>query len=101
MSAQQALPLPSAAPPNTVVINSRCSLRDRGGRVRAIVVAGLTVHRYCAEDAVAEAHAMVFIGGAGLRPANRGGARVCPIGAHRAAASKAICGGRDGGGRPR
>ena len=60
MSAQQALPLPSAAASNTVVINSRCSLRIEAAE-RAIVVAGLPVHRYCAEDAVAEAYAMVFL----------------------------------------
>ena len=60
MSAQQALPLPSAAASNTVVINSRCSLRIEAAE-RAIVVAGLPVHRYCATDAVAEAYAMVFL----------------------------------------
>jgi transposase len=60
MSAQQALPLPSPAASNTVVINSRCSLRIEAAQ-RAIVVAGLLVHRYCAEDAIAEAYAMVFL----------------------------------------
>jgi N6-adenosine-specific RNA methylase IME4/transposase len=60
MSAQQALPLPSPAASNTVVINSRCSLRIEAAQ-RANVVAGLLVHRYCAEDAIAEAYAMVFL----------------------------------------
>ena len=59
MSTQQALALPSPAASNTVVINARCSLRIEGERV--IVVAGLPVHHYRAEDAVAEAYAMVFL----------------------------------------
>src|SRR5258708_3743031 len=59
MSTQQALaPLPAAS--NTVVINARCSLRIEAGQ-RVIVVAGLPVHHYRAEDAVAEAYAMVFL----------------------------------------
>jgi transposase len=53
-----ALPLPAAS--NTVVINARCSLRIEAGQ-RVIVVAGLPVHHYRAEDAVAEAYAMVFL----------------------------------------
>ncbi len=57
MSAQQALALPRR---NTVVINARCSLRIEAGQ-RVIVVAGLPVHHYRAEDAVAEAYAMVFL----------------------------------------
>jgi transposase len=60
MSAQQALPLPSPPPSNTVVINARCSLRMEADQ-RAIVVAGLPVHHYRAEDAAAEAYAMVFL----------------------------------------
>jgi transposase len=60
MSAQQALALPSPAPSNTVVINARCSLRIEAGQ-RVIVVAGLPVHHYRAEDAVAEAYAMMFL----------------------------------------
>src|SRR5215470_37757 len=54
MSTQQALALPSPAPSNTVVINARCSLRSEADQ-RVIVVAGLPVHHYRAEDAVAEA----------------------------------------------
>jgi len=60
MSAQLALALPCAAPSNSVVINARCSLRVEEDQ-RVIVVAGLPVHHYRAEDAVAEAYAMVFL----------------------------------------
>src|SRR5260370_7229074 len=60
MSAQQAVALPSPAASNTVVINARCSLRIEADQ-RVIVVAGLPVHHYRAEDAVAEAYAMVFL----------------------------------------
>ncbi len=60
MSAQQALPLPLPAASNTVVINARCSLRIEGDQ-RVIVVAGLPVHHYRADDAVAESYAMVFL----------------------------------------
>jgi hypothetical protein len=60
MSAQQALALPLPAPSNTVVINARCSLRIEADQ-RVIVVAGLPVHHYRAEDGVAEAYAMVFL----------------------------------------
>ena len=60
MSAQQALALPLPAASNTVVINARCSLRVEADQ-RVIVVAGLPVHLYRAEDAVAEAYAMVFL----------------------------------------
>jgi transposase len=60
MSAQQVLALPSPAASNSVVINARCSLRIEAGQ-RVIVVGGLPVHHYRAEDAVAEAYAMVFL----------------------------------------
>jgi hypothetical protein len=60
MSTQEALALPSPAPLNTVVINARCSLRIEADQ-RVIVVGGLPVHYYRAEDAVAEAYAMVFL----------------------------------------
>ena len=60
MSAQQALALPVLAASNTVVINARCSLRVEADQ-RVIVVGGLPVHHYRAEDAVAEAYAMVFL----------------------------------------
>ncbi len=60
MSAQLALALPAAAASNTVVINARCSLRVEEDQ-RVIVVAGLPVHHYRAEDTVAEAYAMVLL----------------------------------------
>src|SRR6266704_16531 len=60
MSTQQALALASPAASNTVVINARCSLRIEAEQ-RVIVVNGLPVHHYRAEDAVAEAYAMVFL----------------------------------------
>jgi transposase len=60
MSAQPALALPSPAASNSVVINARCSLRIEAAQ-RVIVIAGLPVHHYRAEDAVAEAYAMVFL----------------------------------------
>ena len=60
MSAQQALPLPSPTPSNTVVINARCSLRIEAEQ-RVIVVAGMPVHHYRAEDTIAEAYTMVFL----------------------------------------
>jgi transposase len=60
MSTQQALALPSPAASHIVVINARCSLRLEADQ-RVIVVAGLPVHHYRAEDAVAEAYAMVFL----------------------------------------
>jgi hypothetical protein len=60
MSTQQALALPLPAASNTVVINARCSLRIEADQ-RVVVVAGLPVHHYRAEDAVAAAYAMVFL----------------------------------------
>jgi transposase len=60
MSPQQALALPSPAASNTVFINARCSLRIEADQ-RVIVIAGLPVHHYRAEDAVAKAYAMVFL----------------------------------------
>jgi len=65
MNGQQALPLPSPTPSNIVVINARCSLRTEADQ-RVIVVAGLPVHHYRAEDAVAEAYAMVFLVNSGF-----------------------------------
>jgi transposase len=60
MSTQEALALSSPTPSNGVVINARCSLRIEVDQ-RVIVVAGLPVHHYCTQDAVAEAYAMVFL----------------------------------------
>jgi transposase len=60
MSAQLAFALPSVVASNSVPINARCSLRIEAEQ-RVIVVGGLPVHHYRAEDAVAEAYAMVFL----------------------------------------
>ena len=60
MGTQHALALPEPAPSNAVIINARCSLRIEGDQ-RVIVVAGLPVHHYRAEDAVAETYAMLFL----------------------------------------
>ena len=60
MSEQQELPLPASGRPGTVIINARCMLRADGEQ-RVVVVAGLPVHHYSANDAVAEAYAMVFL----------------------------------------
>jgi transposase len=60
MSDQQDLPLRPSGTPGAVVINARCMLRSDGER-RVVVVAGLPVHPYSANDAVAEAYAMVFL----------------------------------------
>src|SRR5262245_47994984 len=65
MSTQHALALPLPAPSNTVVINARCSLRMEADQ-RVIVVAGLPVHHYRAEDTVAKAYAIVFLVGSGF-----------------------------------
>jgi hypothetical protein len=59
-SGGQDLALPSPAASNTVVINAHYSLRIEVDQ-RVIVVGGLPVHPYRAEDAVAEAYAMVFL----------------------------------------
>jgi transposase len=60
MNAQLALALSSPAASNTVVINARCTLRVEVDQ-RVIVVAGLPLHHYRADDAVAEAYAMVLL----------------------------------------
>jgi transposase len=60
MSAQQTLALPEPAPSSTVVINARCSLRAEADQ-RVLVVSGLPVHHYRADDKVAEAYAMVYL----------------------------------------
>jgi transposase len=60
MSRQEALALRSLAPSNIAVINARCAVRAEGDQ-RVILVNGLPVHHYCADDEVAEAYAMVFL----------------------------------------
>jgi hypothetical protein len=101
MSAQQALALPLPAASNTVVINARCSLRIEADQ-RVIVVAGLPVHHYRAEDAVAEAYAMVFLAESGFaqqmevaRAFARSERALAQTGDHRFAAGLDALGDRD------
>jgi transposase len=60
MRRREFIALPSSTASNTVFINARCSLQIEADQ-RVVVVAGLPVHHYRAEDAVAEAYAMVFL----------------------------------------
>jgi hypothetical protein len=60
MNTQLALGLPSSASLNTLIINARCTLRVQEDQ-RVIMVAGLPVHHYRADDMVAEAYAMVLL----------------------------------------
>ena len=60
MNAQLGLALAAAPASNTVVINGRCHLRIEESQ-RVVLVAGLPVHHYQVEDAVAEAYAMVLL----------------------------------------
>jgi transposase len=61
MNAQLFLALPTAkTSSNTVVINARCLLRIEESH-RVVIVGGLPVHHYQAQDSVAEAYAMVFL----------------------------------------
>src|ERR1035441_658517 len=60
MNTQLALALPSSVSSNIVVINARCTLRVQEDQ-RVIVVPGLPVHHYRADDMVAEAYSMVLL----------------------------------------
>ena len=60
MKAQLDLALPLQPASDSVVINARCLLRIEE-KQRVVLVAGLPVHHYQTEDAVAEAYAMVFL----------------------------------------
>jgi DNA-binding CsgD family transcriptional regulator len=60
VATQQDLPLPAPAPSQSVTINARCMLRAEG-KHRVVLVAGLPVHHYSADDSVAEAYAMVML----------------------------------------
>jgi transposase len=60
MAIQQELPLPPPVSSGVHSINARCALRAEGEH-RVVVVAGLPVHHYSAQDAVAAAYAMVFL----------------------------------------
>jgi len=65
MSGQISLQLPSPQTAGEVVINARCMLRMEDNQ-RVVVVAGMPVHHYNAEDEVAEAYAMVFLAESGF-----------------------------------
>ena len=54
------LPLSEPVSSGPVAINARCLLRAEGEH-RVVVVAGLPVHHYSAQDPVAEAYAMVLL----------------------------------------
>jgi len=60
MATQQDLPLPAPVSSGTTVVNGRCTLRAEGEH-RVVLVAGLPVHHYSANDAVAEAYALVML----------------------------------------
>jgi transposase len=64
MAVQQELPLPPAVSSGVRSINARCVLRAEGEH-RVVVVAGLPVHHYSAQDGVAAAYATVFLVDAG------------------------------------
>lgn len=69
MSGQIALQLPLSPTAGEVVINARCMLRMADDQ-RVVVVAGIPVHHYNAEDKVAEAYAMVFLADSGFAGQN-------------------------------
>ena len=56
---QLAWSLPAQPHSETVLVNARCTLRGEDGQ-RVLVVAGLPVHHFSANDPVAEAYAMVL-----------------------------------------
>jgi transposase len=64
MATQQELPLPPPVSSGVHSINARCAWQAEGEH-RVVVVAGLPVHHYSAQDAVAAAYAMVFLVDAG------------------------------------
>lgn len=69
MHEQIALALPPSGRSETIVVNERCTLRLEDEQ-RVVVVAGLVVHIYSAEDPVAEAYAMVLLVEAGYARQN-------------------------------
>ncbi len=69
MSGQLVLALPAPPSSETVVINSRCTLQMESDQ-RVVVVAGLPVHHYSADDPVAETYAMVFLADSGFAQQN-------------------------------
>jgi hypothetical protein len=82
-----------------VIINARCCLRIEADQ-RVIVVAGLPVHHYRAEDTVAEAYAMVFLVESGFaQQTELARAFACSVRSVRRYQT-ALCTRRDGGARP-
>jgi DNA-binding CsgD family transcriptional regulator len=65
MTDQLALTLPASRHTATVLINGRCTMRAQDEQ-RVLVVAGLPVHHFSANDPVAAAYAMVFLVDAGF-----------------------------------
>jgi prepilin-type processing-associated H-X9-DG protein len=65
MDGQISLQLPSPRTAGEVIINARCMLRMEDNQC-VVVVAGMPVHHYNAEDEVAEAYAMVFLAESGF-----------------------------------
>jgi transposase len=57
---QQSLPLSASTPLGSIAINARCLMRAEGEQ-RVVIVAGLPIHHYSVNDAVAEAYAMVLL----------------------------------------
>jgi transposase len=60
MAEQLPLSLPESPTSGTIIINAQCTLRLEEEH-RVVVVSGFPVHHYSAQDAVAEAYAMVFL----------------------------------------
>ncbi|MEK7862774.1 MAG: helix-turn-helix domain-containing protein, partial [Chloroflexota bacterium] len=60
MGTQQDLPLPAAAPSETIHVNERCTVRREGDQ-RVVLVAGLPFHHYATTDVVAAAYARVML----------------------------------------
>ena len=70
MSSQLALGVSEPPASDAVVINARCTLRVEGEQ-RVVVVSGVPVHHYAANDAVAEGYAMVFLADSGFAQQNQ------------------------------
>jgi len=60
VATQQELPLLVPTSSATVNVNGRCMLRAEGEQ-RVVLVAGLAIHHYSVDDAVANAYAMVLL----------------------------------------
>ena len=75
-------PIPSP-PPGSQVINDRCLLRTENGR-RIVIVSGIVLAHYAVGDRIAEAHARVSSGRAGLGRSERRCQSLRLFGAHGA-----------------